>query len=296
VTPLPQVLDIVLPRDEARKDDVLAAAVLLANFSHAAVYRREKVSDTDLNSPVVAVVGIGRVADPARMNFDYHQQGDDSPPTSTLTLVFDRLGFLPTARLAYPWLEPLEVLVSKGAAAAAKWAGTSPDVFRAVAANPYERFLLARVREAPPVIAPKTPLHSMLTDLGRAVLDPVMRLSARLELLTTRVKIHEVTAADGRVLAVVDASFIDRADDPTLGLETWIKVNCPGAAVTVTQDDRGDGLALFRRNDEPRVNFAVLAGTVGTTYAHEGGFVAKLAHGMDPLAAIRQSLTLAAAT
>lgn len=291
VTPLPQVTTVVSARDEARRDDVLAVAVLLANFPNAVVHRRGAVGGAELADAGTAVVGIGRVSDPTRMNFDYHHYAADpaTPPTSSLTLVLDRLDLLPTARLAYPWLDPMELLASKGPAAAAKWAGTTADVVKAVVANPFELLLLSLVGGAATVL-PKTPVHALLLDLGRTVLDPLLRLSARLALLAAKAKVAEVETGDGAVLAVVDASFIDRADDPTLGLEVWVKANCPGAVATITQDDRGSGLALFRRNDSPRIDLSVLDGTVGTTFAHAGGFVAKLAAGVDPVVALKQAV------
>ena len=60
----------------------------------------------------------------------------------------------------------------------------------------------------------------------------------------------------GNVLAL-DNTNIDRDDEPTLGVELFIRRNFSNAGpdVIVAQDDRGEGYSLYRRNDSPRVDF-----------------------------------------
>ncbi len=96
---------------------------------------------------------------------------------------------------------------------------------------------------------------------------------------------------------VVDATFVAGNDDPVLALEDHcraleaVSTGTRGkVAVTVTRDDRGQGLCLFRRNDDPRVDFSRLEGHEGVVFAHKGGFVAKTKEWMDPAALIHLAL------
>lgn len=286
--PLPQVHTIVTHGGpDAHTDELLAVAVLLATFPDASVHRRDPTPE-ELLDPEVAVVDVGGVYDPARMNFDHHQFAPDRPPVCSLTLVLDRLGVLEAAHRAFPWLERVEVQDARGPVAAARLVGTGVDQYLKTL-SPVETFVLRRFGQYGSV-HPGWAFHELLVALGREKLDYVTKFAARQELLTAKAAVRVFDAGPGRRLEVVDVSFIDRADDPKLGLEAWIKARHPDAAVVVSQDDRGDGLTVFRRNDHPLIDFSVLAGTVGCVFAHKNGFVAKLAPGVNPLVAIRQSL------
>jgi len=59
------------------------------------------------------------------------------------------------------------------------------------------------------------------------------------------------------------------------GLETWCQQRSVGIAVTVTIDNRGDGLTLYRRHDHPQVDFSRLEDHEAISFAHKNGFVAK---------------------
>ncbi len=285
--PLPAVTTIVTHPGEAHRDDLMAVAVLLAHFPRAAVVRRDPTPD-ELADPTVAVVDVGLAHDPDRMTFDHHQFPRDHEPVCALTLVLDRLGLLGHARAALPWLGPTEVLDSKGPAPFARLLGMPADRLH-LAFGPVEGFVL-RAFAGLSALAPDEPHHDLLLALGRDVVNYVTRFAARQELLAVKATVHLVPCGGGRSLEVVDAAFIPPADNPVLGLEAWVKANYPAAAVTVTRDDRGDGLAVFRRNDHPRIDFSVLEGTAGCVFAHKNGFVAKLAAGVDPLAAVARAV------
>lgn len=98
-----------------------------------------------------------------------------------------------------------------------------------------------------------------------------------------------LTARPEDILTYVDATYVPRDQNPTFALEAWCKKHAPQAAVTVTQDDRGDGLCLFRRNDDPRIDFSRCEGMPGVVFAHKGGFVCKLAAGVDPVPVLQKA-------
>jgi hypothetical protein len=88
----------------------------------------------------------------------------------------------------------------------------------------------------------------------------------------------------------MDVTEIDRDDNPTLGLEMFCDGREINPAVTITQDDRGDGLCLFRRNDDSRIDFSRINGKDGVVFAHTNGFVAKIKPSADCLDLIKQSI------
>jgi hypothetical protein len=49
----------------------------------------------------------------------------------------------------------------------------------------------------------------------------------------------------------------------------------PEAVISLSWDDRGSGWSLYRYNDAPTVDFSVLEGLPGISFAHKGGFIAK---------------------
>lgn len=81
--------------------------------------------------------------------------------------------------------------------------------------------------------------------------------------------------------SVVDVLAIAKVDQPTLALEVWTKQQCKmqpdlDCPVTLTFDDRGEGLCMYRRNDDPRIDFSRVAGQPGVVFTHANGFIVKI--------------------
>jgi hypothetical protein len=64
-------------------------------------------------------------------------------------------------------------------------------------------------------------------------------------------------------------------EDPVFALSAYVDEVHPNAVVTVTNDDRGDGLCLFRLNDSPKIDFSLIENDERVLFAHKNGFVAK---------------------
>lgn len=278
----------------AHRDDLLAVAVVLGLNPMLAVFRRDPTPG-DLENPAVVVIDAGQQYDTEMANFDHHQLPRDAPPTSALTLVMARIGLLEAARAAFPWMTFTELADSKGPTVAAKYLGTSMDRYQATI-SPIETSVLRMFERVPGTgLWPGDELHNLLRNMGVETVMFMKKFAGRSADLTAKAKILSVSAPGMPTIQAIDASFVDRKDDPTLALEPWVKEHCPAAAVTITQDDRGDGMTVFRRHDDPRVDFSALEGKAGTVFAHKNGFVAKLAPSFDPVTAIQQSLRPAAA-
>lgn len=275
---------IVTHPGAAHRDEFMACCILIARIPVSAIFRRDATQE-DLDCESTIVLDQGGQLDYGRWNLDHHQFPSDAPPACSITLAMSAAGVdFHVARDAWLWLAFSEWLDSKGPFRTAKHFGIEPDVLQQTV-SPVETSVL-RWFGSHIVITPGDPLWDLMAMIGGEKLDYLDRIGQRLKRLDECVVIHERNG-----LEIVNASAIDRKDDPVLGLEMYVRREHPDAVVTITQDDRGGGLSLFRRNDDPRINFAKLQGKPGVTFAHNGGFVAKIEAGVDPLPLIGEAIT-----
>jgi len=258
---------VVTHRGQAHRDEFLALAIVLANDPTLTVYRRDCTPE-DLADRQTMVLDQGGECNPFLGNYDHHQLPREAPPTCSLTLVLQALDLEATAREVWAWLAPTEVLDSKGPVALAAHVGTSWDRLQGCL-SPVEGFILRRFEKLDEV-PPGSWEHDLLVALGRDMLEGVRKITERLERLDREARLLEVKGKKA-----LDLRSIDRTEQPSLAAEAWCKRKHPGVAITVSQDDRGRGLALYRRNDAAGVDFSRLDGRDEVTFAHKGGFIAK---------------------
>lgn len=259
---------IVTHKGPAHRDETLSVACALA-VAPVAVFRRDPTPE-ELDDPGVLVLDEGGRHEPELNNFDHHQFARDAAPTCALSLYLDSRLDIAVAREAFPWLEATEVLDSKGPVAFAKWCGCNPDKVHALQ-SPVEGWLLERFSSLS-VLRPGDAVHEVLCSVGAGMLTQYDDFKTRLGLLPAVCSWHDV---GGLLVLVVDPEELPGNSKPTLALEAFCRRRRPGCAVTVTADDRGDGLCLFRRNDHPGVDFSRLEWHPRVVFAHKGGFVAK---------------------
>ena len=260
----------------AHRDEFLASCLLIAANKAARIERRDCTA-VDLENPEVFVLDQGGRHEPDKLNFDHHQLERDAAPTCSITFILPYLGIdVEEARQIWPWLEFSELLDSKGPKATAVALGSNPDTFMS-GISPIEESILRWFAEEE-VILPSSRVWAIMKRIGVELLDYLDKVVKRVERLY-----QESTDVYVGDLLFVDAACIDRDDNPTLGLEIFCQQMPRPVAGTITQDDRGQGLSLFRRKDHPRVDFSRIASEEGVLFAHNGGFVAKLEAGVDPL-------------
>jgi hypothetical protein len=273
---------IVTHPGSAHRDEFMACCLAIAAGKCGRIERRDS-TDEDLNDPNVIVLDQGGRHEPALMNFDHHQLPRDAAPTCSITLILPYLGIdVEKARSIWGWLEFSELLDSKGPFATAEKLGSTPDALFA-GVSPIETTVLRWFEELE-LIGIRGPLYALMHRIGKEKLDYLNKVTERIEHLRENAKVVEVGG-----LRFVDGTCIDRADNPVLGLEMFAE-ELGDIAGTITQDDRGEGLSLFRRNDHPAVDFSRLEGRDGVVFAHKGGFVAKLEGGVDPLLMIEKAV------
>jgi len=291
---------VVTHPGSAHLDEFLSCCLLIAadkvgrGIERRVLFDGSRAGDVegDLNDPNVIVLDQGGRHEPELLNFDHHQFDRDAAPECSITLILPYLGIdVEKARSIWGWLEFSELLDSKGPFATAEKLGSNPEALFA-GVSPIETTVL-RWFEGHGEISSScglNPLWDLMYRIGKEKLDYLNEVVERHKVLDKWARVHRLYHRPGimvKGLVVVDATVIKRDKNPVMGLESWIQTNealeeeGETVAVTVTQDDRGDGLSLFRRNDDPRIDFSLLEGKEGVVFAHKGGFVAKLAAGVD---------------
>lgn len=269
----------------AHRDEFLALCLLIAAGRISRIERRDPTVD-ELENPDVYCIDVGLQHEPGKLNFDHHQFSRDAAPTCSITLVLQHLGIDPNlARQIWGWLAFSESLDSKGPFATASSMGMTPDALFATV-SPIETSVL-RWFESEVIVSQYETFSSFHGDalddgglwrlmrmIGKEKLDYLNEVQARLTRLAS-----ETSQVTIQGLNVLDATCVPRTENPTLALEIFCKGLSNTPAVTVTCDDRGEGVCLFRRNDHPRVDFSRLEGEV--LFAHKGGFVAKTHPGQN---------------
>jgi len=259
----------------------MAASLLLAAGYADAVVRRDYTAE-DLGDTDILVLDQGGQLSAEASNYDHHQRPRDAAPACSVTAILPLLNVQPqTARAIWGWLEFSERLDSQGPFATAQHYGMEPDALFATV-SPVETTILRWFEEVEVVPAA---LLSLMTRMGREKLNYLNEVVNRTVMLKGCVLFSEVSNVE-----VADVRCIGRDNQPLLGLELFLRDEPTVAAVTITEDDRGDGLSLFRRNDDQRVDFSRLEGREGVVFAHKGGFVAKIEAGVDPLPMIEAAL------
>jgi hypothetical protein len=259
---------IVTHKGAAHRDEFLASCLLVARYTYTTIVRRD-CTPTDLTDMQTIVLDQGGQFDLANSNLDHHQLSRDAVPTCSITQVLRYLGIdTALAREVWPWLEFSERLDSKGPIATASYYGISQDSLMATI-SPIEDSVL-RWFQGETDIAPHSALHKLMCRIGTYKLEYLETVIARLALLN-----DIATTAVPNGVSVLEIIDIDRSATPILGVEIFIKRAgiCPD--VIVSQDDRGEGYSLYRRNDSPRVDFSRLEGHPDVTFAHKSGFIAK---------------------
>ena len=279
---------------QAHRDEFMALCLLIAAGKVSKIERRNPTG-AELDSPDVYCIDVGLRHEPELLNFDHHQFARDAAPTCSITLVLEHLKIDPIlARQIWGWLAFSESLDSKGPFATASALGMTSDTLFATV-SPIETSVLRWFEGEDTVFQDETfssvggdtlaegRLWHLMRMIGKEKLEYLNEVQSRLTRLAS-----ETSQVTIQGLNVLDATSIPRTENPTLALEIFCRGLAHAPAVTVTCDDRGEGLCLFRRNDHPRVDFSQLEGEV--LFAHKAGFVAKTYPGQDWINLVAKSV------
>ena len=248
---------------QAHRDEFLSACILLA-LGVKEVYRRESQPE-ELEDPSVLIMDIGGSYDPDRNNFDHHQLPREADATCAFSMILKAIGVYDVMKDINPWVEFTEVLDSKGPMLAAKAVGCE-NFFAQIlpALSPVEKALL-NLFESNSEVSPD--LKQIMQEIGESILKELETVLERFKILDDGAQFHQ----DGEI---IDYRCVGKKN-PGLGVMAWLKANKHNPAVSICHDDRGEGLTLYRFNDDPRYDFSQIASHWSVSFAHANGFIAK---------------------
>lgn len=267
---------IVTHPGKAHRDEFLVICLLLSTEDVEKVERREP-TQYELDDKDVFVIDIGGHYKTSFNNFDHHQFPRDSEATCALSLVMKHMGIYEDALATFKWIRPTEVLDSKGPFELAKQLGCSRETLFGLL-SPIEGQLLHEFSECSlisddPYESENSWLYRAMNSIGSGILS----------VLRDTQKAHAELDEHGRLYVVGDVYsntevlVLDTTNcsDIQCGVESWIEKHGHNVDIIVYNDDRGDGYALYRRNDSPKVDFSKADGHDDIGFAHKGGFIAK---------------------
>lgn len=270
-----KISKIVSHPGPGHRDDFMAVCLLLAvaDWPGPRIFRREPTQE-DIDDPTVAVVDVGRRHMPERLNFDHHQFGRGTV-CCAVDLVLQWLGYQPEVyREIFAWAEFTSRLDSTGPKATAEWLGiTSDGLLKTI--SPIETSLIRWWSDMSTGV-PETALFDVMERIGKEKLDYIEKVQTRLVQLE-KAPLVDLDVVTSRTLSsLLDLRHISRDADPIMGVEIFLKRKGLDKTVfvTVSQDQRGEGVSLFRRNDDPRIDFGHLRGHPDISFVHATGFVA----------------------
>ncbi len=253
---------IVTHPGNAHKDDFMAVSLLLAMFDQAEVLRREATAE-DLADEGTYLIDVGMEHDPARHNFDHHQ--DRSLPCA-FHLLMQYLGFHEKARKVFGWYTHLSQMDVRGPHHVAESLGVDIGVLFA-ASSPIDGFILSRF-SAVSVLRPGDALYQLMREFGQDLLAMMAKKARRLEELEAQAEVVPL----GEYKAVVSRI----AEEPKLSMELYLnQLNDPAVVMSIFPSNRGSGWELLRLGNNSRVDFRLVAHHDQIRFVHVNGFVAK---------------------
>ncbi|MEM7155119.1 MAG: MYG1 family protein [Myxococcota bacterium] len=257
----------------AHKDDLLAVCVLIAKYG-APVVRRVP-TDEELVDPAVAIVDIGGVHDPEKMDFDHHHFPREHAPTCALSLVLQHLGIYEDALKFCDWLEVAEWFDSRGPKKTAEWLGVPR---RAVSQlnSPIDVTLLRRFA-ANSELKPGDTLYEYMRFVGEDLLEYLRVVRERLDFTASVVQRWTIQQGDDTIEAVFLPRTDPIVDEPSTAVANYIRAEGleEVVAATVYPDRRGSGYGIGRYEDHPMLDFSRVGEEPDVHFAHNSGFVCK---------------------
>jgi len=257
----------------AHRDDFLSVAIALALYGCVPVFRRDPTQE-ELEDAEVLVLDCGGRHEPERLNFDHHQLPRDADPECALSLFVRHLGLEEHFQLQ-SWYRTTVLLDSKGPFVTAKALGMEKlpeEIF-----SPIETVLIGWFG------AREEFGDEMGDSVTEFLVDFGMDLLARIDDYS---KVHSSIRELAKVVEVDDLQGFIAEETITFELSKAMAQyrarECPDVAFSITKSDRaGESWALYRYDDHPRVDFSRLSDDSRVIFAHKGGFIAKLAEGVD---------------
>jgi hypothetical protein len=250
----------------AHRDEFLAVGLALAHGlvdMVTPIYRRDPTKE-ELEDKEVLVIDVGASHDPLRSNFDHHQFPREARECA-LTLMAKFL-HEKTMGLTYnelwqnePWYRFTALLDCMGPAQVAKELGLQqlPEELW----SPIEAAVIESMQDSVVSDGAKTVAKLVVERLIRSAVE----FRQQMQWLQGNVRwvpmhgFHALWAECSKPMGFNKVRENSGLDVP----------------LSVSFDDRGPGMCLFRFNDDPRLDFSKLSGHPEVLFAHKSGFLVK---------------------
>ena len=271
-----KVKRIVTHGGHAHRDDFLSVCFTLAlcgEYNNEPFVERRDPTEKELQDSDVVVLDVGEKHQPELSNFDHHQFNRNDDPACALTLLLKDMDIYEEANLGFRWLNVTEKFDSKGPYFVANEIGVEWNKISDATFSPIEEAILNRFSRHTKY-HPKSDIYIMMRHIGQQLLNTLEQFTERWQKLSETTTTLEV---DGNLIVV--SVGVNKDDDPSFALNAFVEEKHPSAIATVTLDDRGNGLCLFRLNDSLKLDFSQIENDPRILFAHKNGFVAKT-HGV----------------
>lgn len=256
---------IVTHGRQAHRDDFLAVALALTLYGVVPVFRREPTED-ELGNPRVLVLDVGGRYEPALRNFDHHQRTRDEPAECALSLFVRHQG-LEDAFLLRPWWRFTVVKDAHGPRAAAQLLGLEELPIETI--SPIEGVILNRFARQQDTVDAVT--IRRMAEFGEDLLDYTKQYADDYNRVKEMVTVQSI---DGLPAFVIDRE----ASGTTNGvLARYRSLEHPDVVMSVARSpDKEASWALYRYDDDHRVDFRVVDDDPRVKFVHSSGFLAVL--------------------
>jgi len=257
----------------AHKDDLLAVCVLIAE--HGAPVVRRDPTDEELDDASVAIIDIGGVHDPARMDFDHHHFPREHAPTCALSLVLDHLGLYEDALRFCDWLEPAEWFDSRGPKKTAEWLGVPRKAISQLN-SPIDITLLRRFAQKSE-LGPGDPIYEYMRFVGEDLLSFIRVARQRIDFVAEHAERWNIAAGEEQIGVVYMPRTDPLPDEPSASVANYIRAEGieNETAAIVYPDRRGNGYGIGRFEDHPKLDFSRVETEPDVHFAHKSGFMCK---------------------
>lgn len=263
---------IIVHPGSSHNDEILSVALAVASQGDVVpVYRRNPTED-DLQNQEVLVLDQGGKVDDWSNVFDHHQFDRGAPAECTFTLLAKEMGIDQDLGAFFPWYKTWAEIDAHGPFA---WAKANKLDWNAASSllNPLDD-LVHQLWEDDHGDGEVNPvLIGWLLDVGKRILGTAERFQKFCE----EADKHQVPP-EAFPVPVFDLTWASPSDALEFG-DAYARLKGVSGGVLVSMDNRGPGLALYRRNDDPAVDFSVLGGdhplSTEVVFAHKGGFICK---------------------
>lgn len=258
---------IITHGGQAHRDEFIACCLIAALDRSTESIKRvpHSLFHFGMQSEGDYVVDVGLEHNPHMRRFDHHQFGKDVPCEAAFALVAKYFG-MEQCESVFPWWHVSSEMDVRGPKAVAQRYGISTDELYSLL-SPIEAQLL-RLFEQQETIDGH--VFALMRSMGIGWSDYLHDTLRARKVYAMQAIVVTAETLVGEI-NYLDTTMISEQNE-AVSRQMAVEKCC---AVIVSKDKTGNGVSLFRVDDDPRIDFAQLEGDPDILFAHKGGFIAK---------------------